>query len=357
MGLPDRGPDHSVPLGRVEGFLDRLRRQEGLHHLVHVPPGLRLLAEGGVGVARVLEVFRHPELVEHCDDSLPLTGKEAQHHLHVLAVAAEHFRREWAALVDRPRHHVPREVVLGAVIGRGVVGEIDPLTPARLLPVGEGGEYVHRPQAPRDVRGLVRLRRDGRRVPHPVLHRRVAGDHHLPAQRQHDEVAPLVAGPRPIGPEVAEGQDDESGRLVVDTVPRQPDTVEPAWAQTLDENIAAFEQAAQRLQAVGRLNVQRDAAFALVVVPPEQARFARGLVPVERPDAPPRRAFGRLDGDDVRAKPREQLAAERAALVADLDDTHAGERMADSLAKTVHQITSSARRASTSAALSPSNSP
>ena len=132
--------------------------------------------------------------------------EEAEHDDHVLAVVGEHLGELGAAGRDCAADDVPGEPVLGAAVGGGVEGEIDALADAAALPPVEGGERVHRAEAAGDVRRLVHLGGNGRRVPGAVVKLGVAGGHHLPAHGKGDEVVRLEVGTGAFEAEVGDGE-------------------------------------------------------------------------------------------------------------------------------------------------------
>ena len=80
----------------------------------------------------------------------------------------------------------------------------------------------------------------------------------------------------------------------------------------------AGDQLASELASARRVEIERDAAFARVVVPEGEAGFGIGPIAHERCMAALRAAVARLEQAHVRARVGEQLAGESRALVREL---------------------------------------
>src|SRR5438270_511876 len=94
-----------------------------------------------------------------------------------------------------------------------------------------------------------------------------------------------------------------------------------------EEDVGGGDELAGEVQAIGGGEVEGDAALPLVVVPEVERALRAGLVLIERPDPPRRAAARRLDLDHFGAEPGEELAGELAALVGDLEDADAAQRI------------------------------
>ena len=110
-------------------------------------------------------------------------------------------------------------------------------------------------------------------------------------------------------PERGDGRIDERGVFAGKAVVSETERVHPSGRERLDENIGVPRKRSQRVRAVGRGNVELDAALVDAVSLPKQTR-ARPVPRANERTAPPRGASaGRLNLNHVRAKVRKQLAA------------------------------------------------
>jgi hypothetical protein len=102
-------------------------------------------------------------------------------------------------------------------------------------------------------------------------------------------------------------------------------TIEHAGAEILDQHVAALDQVGEDLAAALGLRIEGDAPLVGVEHREVQAVDARDVLQLSARDVS---ATGQFDFDHVRAKPREDLGADRSRLhVGHVENAHAVERL------------------------------
>ncbi len=185
---------------------------------------------------------------------------------------------------------------------RVVERHVDPLPPTRLFATGERRENGDRRERPREE---VRDR-------DADLHRLAAGlarDRHEPAHGLNQEVVSRLVRARARRPVARDRAEDDARVHGRERVVAEPEPVEVAGAEVLDDDVGPRREAPHRLAAGLGLEIERDRALVAI----RRRVVGRGAVGQER-RAPSARVVARartLDLDDIGAQIAEHLGAER----------------------------------------------
>ena len=150
---------------------------------------------------------------------------------------------------------------------------------------------------------------------------RIAGERHAAAHGHDLDVRGPVAT---VGAGQAEGGDGHQHGVGVgraDDVVAETDLFEPARPEGLQHEVRLLHEALEQRLPLRRLEVQRDAALAVVEGEPVEALLRMALAVEIRPDQPGGVPARTLHLDHVRAQVAQGLAAEEAQLVGEVQDT------------------------------------
>src|SRR5208282_5564445 len=160
-------------------------------------------------------------------------------------------------------------------------------------------------------------------------HRRVIREavdvEHATERSQHGVVGDKVA----IWPGLAEGRDraqHERGILAMQNLPAQPEPVESAGSEALDNDVGTARELQKDVRAARMVEVERERALVEIVEPEKQTAVAMRQVVEERADASRVVAGGRLDLNDVGAHVREESRAELCAMPTQVQHPQSRER-------------------------------
>src|ERR1700677_4960387 len=134
---------------------------------------------------------------------------------------------------------------------------------------------------------------------------REAVDVQHPAERGQDGV---VGDKIPIWPGLPERRDraqHERGILAMQHLPAEPEPVESAGREALDDDVGAARQLQKNIRAARVVEIERQRSLVEIVEPEKQTAVAMRQFVEERTDSPRVVAGGRLYLDDVGAHVRE----------------------------------------------------
>ncbi|MBK7329994.1 MAG: hypothetical protein IPI85_13175 [Dehalococcoidia bacterium] len=157
---------------------------------------------------------------------------------------------------------------------------------------------------------------------------------HEAAHRPKDQVAGPVTfiHVRPRLAERCDRHQDEAAIQLLQLGIAKPQPVHVPRLEGLDDDIGAFGQALEQRPPGGSLDIESDAALVGVVGRPVEALLRLGLVMVVRAETPPGIATGAFYLDDVGAHVGEDLSAQKALLIGEIEDPVWREQaLADSL--------------------------
>src|SRR5580704_4906102 len=129
----------------------------------------------------------------------------------------------------------------------------------------------------------------------------------------------VVGDEVPIWSGLAERRDraqHERGILAMKHLPAEPEPVERARREALDNDVGAARELQKNVRAARMVEVERQRALVEIVEPEKQTAVAMRQFVEERADAPRVVAGGRLYLDDVGAHVREESRAELCAMPA-----------------------------------------
>ena len=196
-----------------------------------------------------------------------------------------------------------------------------PAAGAQSLAVGDQGR----------ARGLCAAVQEGLRD--GVAQRRavvVAGHRHRPGRRHHRQVGGGVAGLRPVLPEGADRDVDESGVELLQRLVAEAQRGHVPGVGRLDEEVGARHQPLQIVATLLALEVEHDGALVARVGGPVERALRPLLVTRERADAPRAVAVWRLDRDHVGAQIGEYLSADHPSLVGQVENSVRAQHRQDS---------------------------
>ncbi len=106
----------------------------------------------------------------------------------------------------------------------------------------------------------------------------------------------------------------------------EPEGFQEARPEGFQNDVRCRRQTTEQLAPVGGFQIEGDAALGRVVVPEGQAALRVGDVVEERPHLATGLAAEGFDLDHISPEIAEQLAAELAGFIRELQDSEAGER-------------------------------
>ena len=174
------------------------------------------------------------------------------------------------------------------------------------------------------VPGVAATGSDRRRIRHVRLV--IAAGGHLAARRHVQQVAGQVIPPRAGLAERGQRAHDQPRVLLAQRLVIEPQGRQEAWPEGFQNDVRRRRQTPEKLAPVRRFQIERDAAFGRVVVPERQTALRVRDVVEEWPDMAAWLAAGRFDLDHIGAEIAEQLAAELALFIGELQDSQACQR-------------------------------
>ena len=150
---------------------------------------------------------------------------------------------------------------------------------------------------------------------------RVAGDVQRPGGGGDNEVGGEVVGLGTVLAKRSDGDVDECGIDLGKVDGAETARGHRSGVGGLDEDVGGGDKASQLALPLGGFEVELDAAAVAGVGGPVERLLAHGSAVEEGRNAAGGGAAGRLDQDHVGAQPGEDVAAEQAALVREVEDT------------------------------------
>ena len=262
-------------------------------------------ARGGVGEARVAgEVRALDHLAERAVEGLLVA-----HHEDVSVRRREHLRGHQAG-VRRARQPL-RLIAAREVPGRHVVQHPQPDLVEREIDVGALARALRllHPGQQRERRRVARRPVDDGDAGARRRAARLAGDRHVAELRLDQVVEGRLARPRSAGPVAAQRAADDARVAMAQLLVGEPQPRRTVAAQVAEQRVRHLDEVAEDRAALGRPQVQCEAALAAVERLEEEAVLLLG---VRRHVASHVAADGRiLDLDDVRAEVGEVQRRER----------------------------------------------